>query len=110
MATFVVQGRFTAEAIRGLLAKPEDRSKAIAKLVAAAGGKLKDYYFTTGEFDFMIVFEAPDGEDAVVGTLAAAASGSVSEIRTIRAWTAKEFMKVAERAGSLAGVYKAPGS
>ena len=42
MATFIVQGNFTAEAVRGMLAKPEDRSKVIAKLISAAGGKLRE--------------------------------------------------------------------
>lgn len=109
MATFVIQGRFSGDAIRGMVAKPEDRSKVVSKLISACGGKLKDYYVTTGENDFLIIVEAPDGEDAVVGSLAAAASGTVSHLTTSRAWTTKEFKKIAERAGGVIGAYKAPG-
>jgi len=110
MATFIVQGRFSAEGIRGMVAKPEDRSKVVAKLIAAAGGKLRDYYMTTGEYDFLIIAEAPDGEDAVVASLAAAASGSVAHIRTVRAWKAKDFKDIAARAGEILSSYRAPGS
>jgi len=109
MPTFIIQGRYSGDAIRGMVAKPEDRAKATSKLVTACGGKLKDYYVTTGEHDFMIVVEAPDGADAVVGSIAAAASGSVSNITTSRAWTTKEFKKMLERAGDVIGSYKAPG-
>ncbi len=109
MATFIIQGRFSAQAIRGLVAKPEDRSRAVAKLIAACGGKLKDYYMTTGENDFLIIAEAPDGEDAVVASMAAAASGTVSKLTTSRAWPARDFKKMAQRAKGVLGAYKAPG-
>jgi uncharacterized protein with GYD domain len=109
MATFIIQGQFSADAIKGMVAKPEDRSRAVSKLIAACGGKLKDYYLTTGENDFLIIVDAPDGADAVVGSIAASASGTVSHITTNRAWTTKEFKKMLERAGEVMGSYKAPG-
>ena len=109
MATFIVQGRFSTAAIKGLVAKPEDRRAAAAKLIAACGGKLKDYYFTTGENDFLVIIEADDGESAVVAGMAASASGAVSHITTTRAWTTGEFKKVAAKAGEAIGAYKPPG-
>jgi len=109
MATFVIQGRFSAQAVKGLVAKPEDRTRTVSKLIAACGGKLKDYYMTTGEYDFLIIAEAPDGEDAVTAALAAAASGSVSKLTTNRAWTARDFKKIAARAKGVVDAYRAPG-
>ena len=32
MPIFITQGHFTSEAIKGMLAKPEDRSAAVARL------------------------------------------------------------------------------
>ena len=109
MATFIVQGRFSTDAIKGLVAKPTDRREAAEKLCTACGGKLKDYYVTTGENDFMIIVEADDGEAAVVAGMVVAASGAVSHVTTTRAWTTGEFKKMAERAGEVIGAYKAPG-
>ncbi len=109
MATFITQGRFAADGIKGLIAKPEDRREAVEKLCAACGGKLKDYYVTTGENDFLIIVEADDGEAAVVAGMVVAASGAVSHVTTTRAWTTGEFKKMAERAGEVIGAYKAPG-
>jgi uncharacterized protein with GYD domain len=109
MPTFITTGKFSAEGARGLLAKPEDRAIALRKLIEAGGGKLLHYYFTTGETDFLIIAEAPDGSDAVASSMAAAASGTASNIQTVRAWTSAEFVTVAEKAGRLAGAYTAPG-
>jgi len=109
MATFIIQGRFSAQALRGLVAKPEDRSRAVQKLLASVGGKLKDYYMTTGENDFLIIAEAPDGEDAVVASMVAAASGTVSKLTTNRAWSTRDFKKMAERAKGVLESYKSPG-
>ncbi len=109
MATFIVQGRFSTDAIKGLVAKPEDRREAVEKLCAACGGRLKDYYLTTGENDFLIIVEADDGAAAVVAGMVVAASGAVSHVTTTRAWTTGEFKKMAERAGEVIGAYKAPG-
>ena len=109
MPTFIVQGRFSTEAIKGLIAKPRDRRAIAAKLVAACGGKLKDYYATTGENDFLIIIEADDGESAVIAGMAAAASGAVSNVTTIRAWNSRDFKKLAERTGKVIGAYTPPG-
>ncbi len=109
MATFIAQGRFSADALKGLIATPTDRREVAEKLCTACGGKLKDYYVTTGENDFMVIIEADDGESAVVAGMAAAAAGTVSHITTTRAWTTKESKAMAERAGKVIGAYKPPG-
>ncbi len=109
MAIFITQGRYATDAIKNMIAKPEDRREAVEKLCTACGGKLKDYYVTTGENDFLIIVEADDGEAAVVAGMVDAASGAVSHTTTTRAWTTAEFKKMAERAGEVIGAYKAPG-
>jgi hypothetical protein len=40
MTIYISQGRYAAAAIRAMTAKPEDRSTAIAEMLAAAGGRL----------------------------------------------------------------------
>ena len=38
MPIYITRGRFTSNAIKGMLAKPEDREEAVAKLFKNAGG------------------------------------------------------------------------
>ena len=64
---------------------------------------------TTGSNDIVLITDVPDGSDAVAAGMAVAASGSISKIETVRAWTASEFKHVAEKAAKLTGTYKPPG-
>ena len=60
MPIYITQGRYTRDAIKGMIVKPEDRADAISRLLSKIGGRLLGYYLTFGEFDFMTVAEAPN--------------------------------------------------
>ena len=64
---------------------------------------------TTGSNDVVLIAEFPDGTDAVAMAMAVAASGSLSKVETVRAWTASEFKGIAEKATKVVGTYKPPG-
>jgi len=78
-------------------------------LVEKAGGKFIAMYFTTGSNDIVLITEVADGSDAVATGMAVAATGSVSKIETVRAWTPSEFKGIAEKAAKVAGAYTPPG-
>ncbi len=58
MLIYITQGRYTRDAIKGMIVKPEDRADAVARL-SKIGGRLLGYYFTCGEYDFLTIAEAP---------------------------------------------------
>jgi uncharacterized protein with GYD domain len=58
MPIYITQGRYTREAIKGMIVKPEDRYEALSRHVARAGGRVLNYYMTFGEYDFLTVIEA----------------------------------------------------
>ena len=58
MPLFITQGRYTQDAVKGMLAKPEDRAEPVSQLFAKSGGKLLAYYMTFGEYDFLVVLRA----------------------------------------------------
>ena len=89
--------------------KPSDRSEVIKVLIEKSGGKLVALYNTTGSNDVVLVSELPDGSDAVALGMAVAASGALSKIETVRAWTSSEFKGIAEKAANMAGSYTPPG-
>ena len=59
MPIYITQGRYTREAIKGMIVKPEDRYEALSRHVARVGGRVMSYYMTFGEYDFLTVVEAP---------------------------------------------------
>lgn len=110
MPTFIIQGRYSHEAMKGMVARPEDRSAAVAKLMEAAGGRLIAYYMTFGASDFHVTVEAPD-EKAMLAVLAAVAAGpGVSELSTTLAIPAGEVAASFARAKELMAGFRSAGS
>jgi uncharacterized protein with GYD domain len=109
MPLFITKASYSTEGVKGLIAKPEDRGAVIAKLTEAAGGKVHACYMTTGEDDVILVAEMPDGEDAVALGMAVAATGTLSKLTTVRAWTSADFTRVQAKAAKFGGAYKPPG-
>jgi uncharacterized protein with GYD domain len=108
MPRLITRGRFTLDYAKGIVASPEDREPAVRKLVEAAGAKLISFYFTTGDSDFMLITEG-DPESIIAAMLATASKGTISDVTTVRAWTAPEFKAVADKAAKLVNAYRAPG-
>lgn len=109
MPLFITYASYSHSGVKGMVEKPSDRTAVIKALVEKAGGKIVAMYFTTGSNDVVLVTEAPDGSDAVATGMAVAASGSLSRIETVRAWTPSEFKGIAEKAAKVASAYTPPG-
>jgi uncharacterized protein with GYD domain len=95
---FITYVSYSNAGIKGIMDKPIDRTEPIRAVVEKAGGKLIAAYMTTGPHDVVLVTEQADGSDAVAIGMAAAASGAVAKIETVRAWTLGEFKGIAEKA------------
>jgi uncharacterized protein with GYD domain len=102
MPIFVTQGRYTREAIKGMLTKPEDRADAVSRLFAKGGGRLLSYYVILGEYDFLLIGEAPSETQMAAILLAAASSGGVTGLRTNLAISSLEAKGAFAAAGDLA--------
>jgi uncharacterized protein with GYD domain len=109
MIRLVTRGRLTQNYAKGLLAAPEDREPVVRKLIEAAGGKFINFYFTTGDSDFLLISEANEAESIIAALMAAAAAGTISDVTTARAWTGAEFKAIADKASKAASAYRGPG-
>ena len=109
MSIYILRGRYNAEALRGMMASPEDREAAIAKVVEKAGGKLIGYYLTFGEDDWLVIIDCPNNEVASSVAIVAAAAGSITDMKTTVAMTAKQAMAAFKAAGELAQSFKSAG-
>ena len=98
MQTYLVQGRYTSEAIANLVAKPEDRSKAVDKMCSALGGKAVAFYMSFGEHDFAAIVELPSDEVAAGLAMGTASRGHISGMKTTRLLTPAEVAKALKHA------------
>ena len=108
MARYIVTGSYPGAAMKGLMAKPSDREAATSALVQAAGGKLKSFYMTTGDSDFLMITETDNLQDMLAALIVAGASGAVSGLKTVQAFSSAEFTAAQKRAGEIAKKYSAP--
>lgn len=108
MARYIVTGSYTAAAMKGLMAAPSDREAATSALVAAAGGKLHSFFLTTGDADFLMITETDNLGDMLAALIVAGASGAVTGLKTVQAFSSAEFMAAQKRAGEIARKYSAP--
>jgi uncharacterized protein with GYD domain len=109
MPIFITQGRYTREAIKGMIVRPEDRADAVSRLFARAGGRLISYYVTFGEYDFLSIAEAPSETQMAAVLLAAAGSGGVTDLRTTLAMTSTDAKGVFAAASDLAPGFRSAG-
>ena len=109
MPTYIAQGRFSLGAVQGMMASPEDRSKAVGSLFKEAGGKLIGWYLTFGEYDWMIIAEAPNEMAMAAASIAASAGGGVSNIKTTVAFNGPEAAKAFQAAHKLAKNFQSAG-
>jgi uncharacterized protein with GYD domain len=108
LARNTVTGSYTVAAMKGLLAKPSDREAATSDLVAAAGGKLLSFYLTTGDNDFLMITETDNLQGMLSALIVAGASGAVSGLKTVQAFSSAEFLAAQKQAAAIAAKYSAP--
>ena len=110
MPLFIITGCYSATSAKGMIDNPSDREAAARGIMEAAGGKVHSFYVTTGETDWMVIAEFADGVDMIPALLVVSASGAVSNVKTVRAYTGAEFKAAQEKAGKIASSYKSPAS
>ena len=107
---FLYQMSYSRDAIKGMIAKPSDREAAARKIIEAAGGKLKGFYFCFGSSDVVVIGEAPSDEAMAAVSLTVAASGAASQGCITKLLTAEEGMEAMRTASRIAGSYVPPAS
>jgi uncharacterized protein with GYD domain len=106
MPRYMTQFAYTPEAWATLTDNPEDRSAAVRELLETHGGRLIGWYLSFGEYDGVLIYEAPDDATAGALVLAAARHGHLSATKTTPLFTSEESMVMMRRAGTAA--FRAP--
>jgi uncharacterized protein with GYD domain len=92
MPTYVTLVNWTDQGIRNVKDSPK-RAEAFEKAVKAAGGQLKEVYLVMGEYDLVVISEAPSDEAMAKLTLATGSLGNV-RTRTMPAFARDQMRKI----------------
>ena len=92
MPTFITLAKWTNKGIEKIKESPA-RLDSFKKAAQSLGGTLKAFYMVTGQYDMVLVTEAPDAETIAKIVLATGSKGSVTT-ETFRAFTEEEYRKI----------------
>ena len=95
METYISFMKLTEQGIKDIKSFPQ-RFESGAKAVEAAGGKITGFYALMGEYDYVVITEAPNAEAAMAVLLALGAGGNV-RTTTQRAFTREQFAKIVQK-------------
>jgi uncharacterized protein with GYD domain len=94
MPTYVNLLRLTDQGVRDYQ-DTVDRAEAYWDSIEKAGGRLLHQVWTMGDYDIVVLFEAPDDETATSLSLGVSSVGNV-RTTTTRAFTAEEMRGILE--------------
>jgi len=92
MASYVMLSHYTHQGFEHVKQSP-DRIDALKKMFNKHGAKIKDFYALLGQYDTLLIVDAPNDETVAKLSLYVAEQGNV-RIETHRAFTETEFRKL----------------
>jgi len=107
MGLHMYRGKMSQEAIKGLMAKPEDREPVLKALYEAAGVKLL-HTWVLPDWEVITIVDADQMSGAVLGAVIMA-SGAVTETSGVEIQTYAQLAEAMKRAGAIAAKYRPPG-
>ncbi|MEW6636523.1 MAG: GYD domain-containing protein [Actinomycetota bacterium] len=98
MGLYMTQFSYTAEAWKALVKEPEDRAAVFAEHAGKLGGRMHALYYCMGEYDGVVIYEAPDEETAAAIVFTAVSPGHLKETKTTPLMTVEQTMRAMEKA------------
>jgi uncharacterized protein with GYD domain len=83
MASYLITGRQTPEALRGMAENCEDRTEALAAGLAAFDGRIDRYFMVLGGLEFVIIADLPDNAAAMAFATVVVRSGTVADFKVM---------------------------
>ncbi|MGD0158564.1 MAG: GYD domain-containing protein [Terracidiphilus sp.] len=99
MASYLMQVSYTSEALSALIAKPQDRTGHVSKVIENLGGKSMGSWLAFGDYDLVMIIEMPNNVNAAALALAAAAGGSCKTVKTTPLLTIGQGLSALRKAG-----------
>ena len=92
MATYIVLANFTDQGIRNVK-ETTKRADAVRKMAKKFGVSVKEFFWTLGSYDVVLIFEAPDDASMTAFGLAIGEKGNV-RTQTLRAYSKEDMDEI----------------
>jgi uncharacterized protein with GYD domain len=101
MAHYLLQLSYTSEAWAGLVKTPRNRIKDVEPVIRKAGMKLVNSYMSFGEYDIVVIVDAPDNVSVAGLAMDFAAGGSIKDMKTTPLISWEDGVKAMRKAGKI---------
>ncbi len=102
MSLFMTQFSYTSDSIAKLMESPHDRAAAVEAHLKQIGGKLLGFYYSFGDYDGLVIYEAPDAGAALSLVSAAFSTGFTKTSKTTQLFSEKEGEQAFQKARGIA--------
>jgi uncharacterized protein with GYD domain len=99
MPHYLVQLSYTKEAVKTLEEHPQNRVEAARPAYEELGVTIREGFMAFGDYDVVLLIEAPDNVRAAAISLAVSAGGAVSDYKTTPLMTWDEGVEAMRIAG-----------
>ena len=93
MALYMYQASYTAKTMAAQLKEPQDPVEVIRPTLEDLGAEILVAGFPFGEYDLLVVYDAPDDMTAASVAMAVAAAGEVKSGKTTRLLSGQEWLE-----------------
>jgi len=101
MSLYMYQFKYTPAAWAAFAKKPVDRGALVNELLRELGGKLISIYYTFGEWDGLVIYEAPNEITAMAAIVTIVAPGHIEATKTTVLFTVEDAIKAMNMASTL---------
>ena len=95
MATYCILGSFTEQGVRNAKESP-NRAEAFKETARKSGATVKDLYWAQGQYDVVIILEAPDDLAVTSLALSVGAQGNI-RTQTLRLFSAADMKSILDK-------------
>jgi uncharacterized protein with GYD domain len=93
MALYMYQASYTAKSMAAQLRQPQDPVEVLRPTLEELGATILVAAFPFGEYDLLVVYEAPDDMTAASVAMAVAAAGEMKSAKTTRLLSGQEWLE-----------------
>jgi uncharacterized protein with GYD domain len=95
MATYCILGSFTEQGVRNAKESP-NRAEAFKETARKSGATVKDLYWAQGQYDVVIILDAPDDLAVTSLALSVGAQGNI-RTQTLRLFSAADMKSILDK-------------
>jgi len=106
MPLYLYQAAYTPESLAAQIKDPKDRVEVVKPVFDAIGARILAAGHPFGEYDVLVVFEAPNDTAVASLALAVGAGGAVKSARTTRLLSTQEWVESLRHAQEVAPQYR----